>query len=332
MIEINDFKEERSCVFKGEEYLVRDNGAVLRKTQPQGRPRKLDNLWTFGKLNTKTGYLEIATVRIHRIVATAFHGNAPTNERVVDHIDTNRQNNRPENLRWITRLENVVLNPITRKRIEYRTGVSIDEFLKNPIKYRNSFSDPDFSWMRRVSEEEAKQCLINMQKWGESKKQAYQSSLNRIGDWIYSSHIASSINRMEESFNLNNIDLTESLTPLAKQRDWRTPVKFPCCPEKIFGEPIECYFKNMYKDKIFNTSKYGDSIIKDFAKTNNEIIVIVSIPSSVKSFALSKVVFENGYYIHENLGSFFTYEGAEKQFTLAQGLEWNGGDSIDDYC
>ena len=333
MININDYKEERSCMFKGEEYLVRDNGAVLRKTQPQGKPRKLDNLWTFGKLNSKTGYLEIASVRVHRIVATAFHGDAPTKEHVVDHIDTNRQNNRPENLRWITRLENVVLNPITRKRIEYRTGVSIDEFLKNPSKYRDSFSDPDLSWMRRVSEEEAKQCLINMQKWSETKEQSLLKSSSRIGDWIYRPQIDKNIDTVNEFIDFENIDLTASLSPLAKQRNWRTPTKFLCCPEKVVGDPIECYLKNMANGKIFNTNQYGDSIIQDFAAIgNNAIVVISSIPSAVKSFALAKIVFENDYYIHESLGTFFTYEGAEKQFTLAQGLEWTGGDSIDDYC
>ena len=50
-------------------------------------------------------------------MATAFHGEPPTKEHVVDHIDTNKQNNRPENLRWVTRLENILLNPITAKRI-----------------------------------------------------------------------------------------------------------------------------------------------------------------------------------------------------------------------
>ena len=119
MVDINDYREEKSCVYKGEEYSVRDNGAVLRKARPNQRVRKLDNKWTFGKLNTKTGYLEIASVRIHRIIATAFHGEPPTKEHVVDHIDTNRQNNKPSNLRWLTRLENTVLNETTRKRINY---------------------------------------------------------------------------------------------------------------------------------------------------------------------------------------------------------------------
>lgn len=340
MININDYKEEKSCIFKGEEYLVRDNGAVLRKTQPQGKPRKLDNLWTFGKLNSKTGYLEIASVRIHRIVATAFHGEAPTEEHIVDHIDTNRQNNRPENLRWVTRLENVVLNPITRKKIEYRTGVSIDEFLKNPSIYRDSFSDPDFAWMRRVSEEEAKQCLIHMQKWGENREQSLQKSTSKLGDWIYRPNKNTTdfkqnknVDTFNEFINFENIDLTDSLSPLAKQKDWRTPAKFFCCPDKVVGDPIECYLKNMDNGKIFNSNQFGDSIIRAFkAIGNNAIVVISSIPSAVKPFALAKIVFENGFYVHESLGTFFTYEGAEKQFTLAQGLEWTGGDSIDDYC
>lgn len=71
--------------------------------------------------------MEIASVRVHIIVATAFHGPKPTKEHVVDHIDTNRRNNRPDNLRWVTRLENALDNPITRKRIIMRCG-SIEAF------------------------------------------------------------------------------------------------------------------------------------------------------------------------------------------------------------
>ena len=161
MIDINEYTQEKHCIYKDEEYLVRDNGAVLRKSRPTHNIRKLDNKWTFGKVNTKTGYLEIASQRVHRIVAIAFLGDPPTKEHIVDHIDTNRQNNRPDNLRWITRLENVVLNEITRKRIEYRTGVSIFDFLANPSKYRDRLDSPDFSWMRSVTETEANACLEN---------------------------------------------------------------------------------------------------------------------------------------------------------------------------
>ena len=341
MVDINDYREEKSCVYKGEEYSVRDNGAVLRKARPNQRVRKLDNKWTFGKLNTKTGYLEIASVRVHRIVALAFHGEPPTKEHIVDHIDTNRQNNRPTNLRWITRLENVVLNEVTRKRIEYRTGVSIYEFLENPAKYRDAFEDPDFSWMRRVTEEEAKMCLENVRKWSEDRNESPYKQGSKLGEWVYQSRyiekrdvgVSSGITHSQRYPTQEKLDVIDSLTTMAKQKDWKTPTKFVCCPENVDGDPILCYLENLHEDAIFTENQYGESTIVKYASVDNKAIVIITaIPSSIKPLALVKVTYENGYYLHTSLGSFFTDEGAEKQFTLAQGLEWAGGDSIDDYC
>lgn len=96
---IEEYKEERICTYEDETYSVRDNGAVMRHPKSEGRKRIIDGTWTFGTVNKKNGYLLIAGVRVHRIVATAFHGEAPTKEHIVDHINTNKQDNRPENLR-----------------------------------------------------------------------------------------------------------------------------------------------------------------------------------------------------------------------------------------
>ena len=85
--DLNDFKIVNKCIYKDEHYSVRDNGAALHHPRIGKRLRKYDNQWTFGKPNSKTGYMEIASVRIHRIVATAFHGERPTKEHVVDHIE-----------------------------------------------------------------------------------------------------------------------------------------------------------------------------------------------------------------------------------------------------
>ena len=158
MVNVNHFEKECECIYKDEGYSVRDNGAVLRYPLDGKRPRPTDNNWTFGKLNSRTGYLEIASVRIHRIVATAFHGLPPTKEHVVDHIDTNKQNNRPENLHWVTRLENILLNPITARRIELVCG-SVEAFLENPSKFRDKFPDPNYQWMCTVSKEESQASL-----------------------------------------------------------------------------------------------------------------------------------------------------------------------------
>ena len=132
MITVDDFYNEvKECIIKGEVYSVRDNGAVMRHQREGKRIRQLDSIWTFGRTDEKTGYKYIGTERVHRIVAVAFHGEPPTEQYIVDHIDTNRQNNRPDNLRWLTKLENTLNNPITRARIENICG-SIEEFLKNP--------------------------------------------------------------------------------------------------------------------------------------------------------------------------------------------------------
>lgn len=43
---------------------------------------------------------------VHRLVCHAFHGEPPTPEHEVNHIDHDRQNNRAENLEWVTSKEN----------------------------------------------------------------------------------------------------------------------------------------------------------------------------------------------------------------------------------
>jgi hypothetical protein len=67
-VDINDFTQEKECVYEGERYSVRNNGTVFRH-QPIGkRARANDNQWTFGKENSKNPYLHISNVRVHRIV------------------------------------------------------------------------------------------------------------------------------------------------------------------------------------------------------------------------------------------------------------------------
>lgn len=182
---INDFAQEKSCTYKGEEYSVRDNGAILRKTPEGKKERPLDNQWTFGTKNPSNGYMTLGSHRVHIIVATAYYGERDSKVYVVDHIDTNRCNNRVENLRWLTRLENILLNEITRKKIEYICG-SVESFLKDPAQLRgHEYEDRNFEWMRTVSKEEAENTLKNWNSLFMYPKEKTNNLGVTIGDWIF---------------------------------------------------------------------------------------------------------------------------------------------------
>jgi hypothetical protein len=331
MVDIDNYIREEECFYKDERYSVRDNGAVYRHPREGKKPRPTDCQWTFGKPNDKTGYMEIGSARVHIIVATAFHGVRDTKIYVVDHIDTNRRNNRLENLRWLTRLENVLSNPISRAKIEWICGCSAEEFLSNPEKYRDMIMpDTGFGWMRTVTKEEGDQCLKNMLEWVARGKKPSGGS---IGDWVYRP-IATQYSPVEET--PEEPDYMLSLTPGAAQRDWVTPSEFPCIPQKFGDNSLDDYATNLKVGAVFSSNQYGASLVMDSGFSADKQSLYVMTESSegeaaIKRYALGKVTFEDGLFIHTG-HTFFTKEGAEKQLTLAQGLEWTGGDSIDDYC
>lgn len=330
-LNVNDYTQEKECIYKDERYYVRDNGAVWRHPREGKKPRPNDCQWTFGKPNNKTGYMEIGSARVHIIVAMAFYGVRDTKIYVVDHIDTNRQNNRLENLRWLTRLENVLLNPISRKKIEYICGCSAEEFLANPEKYRDKFQyNTGVGWMRTVTKEEGVQCLKNLSEWAASNKQPSGGSM---GEWVYRP-LTNSHSHVEEISKEQ--DFVMSLTSGAAQRNWRTPSEFPCTPQEVNDSPLATYAENLKKGDIFAQNQYGASLIIDSGFSEDQQTLYVMTESSegeaaFKRYALAKITYEDGVFVHTG-HTFFTKEGAEKQFILAQGLEWTGEDSIDDYC
>ena len=153
-----DYTKTLQCTYKGRDYLVRDNGAILRLQKDNSRLSKYDNVWTFGEKDKQSGYMILASsIRVHQVVCTAFNGPAPFPEMVVDHLDTNRCNNRPENLRWVTRLENALGNEFTRKKIIYLCG-SVKAFLDDPSILSQKALPPRISWMKTVTKAEAGAC------------------------------------------------------------------------------------------------------------------------------------------------------------------------------
>jgi hypothetical protein len=329
--DINKFKRELICVYKDESYSVRDNGAVYRHSKEGKKNRVIDNTWIFGKLNKKTGYFEIASIRVHRIIATAFHNEPISKDYVVDHIDTNKQNNRPENLRWVTRLENILLNPITSKRIVLVCG-SVEAFLENPSKFRDKFQDPNYNWMSNVSADEAQISLQRLLSWASNDNVPIGGSL---GDWIYSRTYLQNLNEedIEEDYNVGLKSLTENAT----QRNWQIPSGFPCCPKEYDENPIIAYRQNLKTGSVFCTNDiYTSHVLKTALSDNFKEIYVLSESEkkerAIKPWSLAKITFKNDIFVHTSLGSYFKKDGAEKYFCLAQGLEWHGGDTFDDFC
>lgn len=318
---INDFTKEIEVIYKNEKYTVRDNGAILRHSEQGKRVRPLDDVWTFGKPN-KMGYMIHSSARVHIIVNIAFNGEPPSKQHIVDHIDTNRQNNRPDNLRWVTKLENALGNPITRRKIILICG-SIEAFLKNPKCIGDSEYDPNFSWMRRVNPKEAQVSLKKLLEWAEQDKKPKGLS---IGDWIFGK------SEQEQYTKQVKICYTEGI----EQRNWSTRTDFPYCPDVTEAKPIRKYFENLSIGLEFAHNRYGSSnVLKtSIVDEDNTLYVMTEFIQAelVKPYALAKVTFENRTFIHEAIRTYFTLEGAEKEFTIAQGLEWNGGDTFDDYC
>ena len=331
MVSVDDYNEIKDCVYKEEHYSVRDNGAVMRHQREGMRVRKDDNVWTFGKSNDKTGYMEITGQRVHRIVAFAFLGNPPTDQHVVDHIDTNRQNNRPENLRWLTRLENALNNPITRARIENLCG-SIEVFLADPSVLRGHEKiDPNFSWMRTVSPEEARSSLERLTNWAKEHPKPKGVS---IGEWVFQERNTgiNSVRRYNEfsvpdkkaevmESTKNDVKeerkttRTQSLTPNAIQLDWKYPVEFPCCPQSDTDKPLETYMSNLAEGKVFSRNDFGESSILRFGMTDSENLWVMShITIGFKSHAIAKITYKDGLFYHENMGVFDIGDEPEELF------------------
>lgn len=332
---LNDYNEIKECSYKGELYSVRDNGAVYRHAREGKRIRKDDETWTFGKPNEKTGYMEVGAERVHRIVAFAFLGEPPTPQHIVDHIDTNRRNNRPQNLRWFTRLENALNNPITRKKIEYLCG-SIEAFVNDPSIIRDFVDEnPNFEWMRTVTPEEAKASYERLCAWAELKNEE-KSTGATIGEWIYTFPQLNSHEELNPNeYDLNDFDsddnLTDSLTLNAIQRNWRTPTEFPLCPHIIDEEPLNLYLNNLKKGAVVSDNQYSTHYVDDFALSKDSLFIRTHASDGIKQYSLICVTFESGKYVHEGV-TFFEEFGARKNFALSLGLEWTEGDGIDDYC
>jgi len=310
------FEIEKTCEYRGEVYRVRDNGYLLRKRKSEKKKRPLDEKWTTGKVNKQRGYSYFSSESVHRIVATAFH-KQPSKSHVVDHIDTNKQNNRPQNLRWVSRLENILLNPISLKRIIYKYG-SVDEFLANPSETKDGQIEQNFTWMRAVSKEESENTRKNLENW---VKEGKTPRGGQLGEWVF--------NRIKSEPEIPSINYILSNTPNAAQRRYflnDKPNEFPCTPQSIIGNPLKTYYNDLKEGDVFFRNHNGEYVVVKFgfSKDNQSIYILtradftyeedrngdyspISISNLQKKISvndlrhsLTEVTFEDNLFVHES--------------------------------
>jgi hypothetical protein len=328
---VHNFQCEVDCIYDDEQYSVRDNGAVLRHPRTGKRPRPTDGKWVFGKPNSQNGYMYISQKRIHRIVATAFHGTPHTTEHVVDHVDTNRQNNRPENLRWVTRLENALKNPVTRKKIEYLCG-SIEAFLENPSMLNDLQGDPSFKWMRTVTPEEAKNCRVRMSAWANSNKKPKRSThvinhKNSFGERVFKP-----LQKWEVGLG-REPGLELALTPWCAQYMWRASAYYPCCPQESGTDPLNDYFQNLKAGDVLAYSEHEDifpelSVLESKILKEKSSIVVMSKRADSKWLIVGIELDERSkHFIHFGLGLYSIKDEANKAFGAKNELTdfWSEG-------
>lgn len=315
---IDQFEIELEVSYREERYRVRDNGAVFRLNKYRKRSRPLDKQWTFGRQVPSTGYLLVSGARVHRIVCSAFHGEPPSDQHVVDHIDTNRANNRPENLRWVTRLENVLLNPISARRIEFVYG-SIEAFFENPNAVQTYTDFPDVSWMRTVSKDEAQVAKASLTKWAESGKAPQGGAL---GEWLYGESKPSKLEPSSEE--------SESLTPSVVQVRWKVPSEFPACPSRVTEDALQRYASSLEFGNVFVQNDIYHGLVVQHSLSDNGLVVLSHSPSGVKDWAIAHISTKDGLFYHKSEGTFFSLQGALKEFCRLSGQEFD--DSIYEYC
>jgi HNH endonuclease len=331
-LDIETYTREVECHFKDERYSVRDNGAVMRYPKTEGRKRADDSNWTFGKLNTKTGYLELGGHRVHQIIATAFYGIAPRPTDVVVHLDTDRRNNRSDNLFWVSRFVNTILTPHNCEKIRKICGGSIEALLKDISLARESNLPMQFNWIANIPQTEASIALERLVELGVIQMQAELESLD---EWLARRWDDS--NRLVEGNTTNKSTRTLSLTENSLQIDWYVPSEFPCCPRGVVEDPILAYHENLKVGLVFCRNKaYVKNVLETAISEDKKTIYVLSVTpdeqEAIKPWALAKITYEGHVFLHYNLGSYFEAIGAEKYFQLARGKDWAGGDCFDDYC
>ncbi len=116
--------------------------------------------------------------------------------------------------------------------------------------------------------------------------------------------------------------------------EMRIPTKFYCYPHPGSASPLQAYYDNVEIGILFASSKYAKPFVFDKAMSLDKkkfVVMGKDIYGAVKPWLVYSIMWNGRNYYHK-VQSHFDYQSALKGFTLAQGKEWHGGDTLSDLC
>lgn len=112
------------------------------------------------------------------------------------------------------------------------------------------------------------------------------------------------------------------------------PTKFYCYPHQVSSMPLQEYYNNIDIGMLFASNSYAKPFVFDKAMVlENESFVVLGkdIYDAIKPWVIYSVSWNGRVFCHK-VQAHFDYQSALKVFTLSQGKEWRGGDTMSDEC
>ena len=174
--------------------------------------------------------------------------------------------------------------------------------------------------MRTVTEEEAQASRERLLAWAATKS---IPSNGTIGEWLFNSGKPQEQDVVEEEI------MVEARTPIAIQRNWKTPSEFPMCPDSIGSEPLGEYANRLDFGTVFSRTSFGEALTVVAEQGGELLSVLCKLAGNpIKEWALTNVAVENGKFVHESVRTYFSLQGALKEHCELLDVPLN--ESIDD--
>ena len=116
--------------------------------------------------------------------------------------------------------------------------------------------------------------------------------------------------------------------------EMRMPTKFYCQPHPGLASPLQAYCDNVEIGMLFASNTFAKPFVFDKAMSLDKkrfVVMGKDIYGAVKPWIVYSITWNGRNYYYQVL-SHFDYQSALKDFTLAQGKEWHGGDPMSDLC